>query len=86
MNGDTFLSCSAAKFSYNAPRAVNDEADPAGPPSGAPRTWPVECLEEATMSTQESSYTFAVLAALTVAVVVTFAALVRAFGGAQFLA
>ena len=57
-----------------------------GPPSGAPRSWPVECLEEATMSTQESSYTFAVLAALTVAVVVTFAALVRAFGGAQFLA
>jgi|PlaIllAssembly_1097288.scaffolds.fasta_scaffold147159_2 hypothetical protein len=38
------------------------------------------------MFTQESSYTYAVLTALTVAVVVTFVALFHAFGGAQFLA
>ena len=33
------------------------------------------------MFTQESSFTYAVLAALTVAVVVTFVALVHALGG-----
>jgi hypothetical protein len=38
------------------------------------------------MITQESSYTYAVLAALTVAVVVTFVALFHAFGGSSFLA
>jgi hypothetical protein len=38
------------------------------------------------MFTQESSYTYAVLAALTVAVVVTFVALVHAFSGSNFLA
>jgi|PlaIllAssembly_1097288.scaffolds.fasta_scaffold137007_1 hypothetical protein len=38
------------------------------------------------MITQESSYTYAVLAALTVAVVVTFVALAHAFGGSSFLA
>jgi|APFre7841882793_1041355.scaffolds.fasta_scaffold77565_2 hypothetical protein len=38
------------------------------------------------MFTQESSYTYAVLAALTVAVVATFVALVHAFSGSSFLA
>jgi hypothetical protein len=38
------------------------------------------------MFTQESSYTYVVLAALTVAVVVTFVALVHAFSGSSFLA
>jgi hypothetical protein len=38
------------------------------------------------MFTQESSYSYAVLTALTVAVVATFIALVHAFSGAQFLA
>jgi hypothetical protein len=36
------------------------------------------------MFTQESSYTYAVLTALTVTVVVTFVALVHALGGLQF--
>ena len=38
------------------------------------------------MFTQESSYAYAVLVALTVAVVVTFVALVHAFSGSSFLA
>ena len=38
------------------------------------------------MFTQESSYTYAVLAALTVAVVVTFVALVHALSGSSGLA
>lgn len=38
------------------------------------------------MFTQESSYTYAVLAALTVAVVVTFVALVHALSGPNVLA
>jgi Tfp pilus assembly protein PilX len=38
------------------------------------------------MFTQDSNYGFAILAALAVAVVVTFLALVRAYSGALFLA
>ena len=84
MSGGTILSCAAAKFSYNERRAVKDEADPVGPPNGAPRDPARREPGGGNMITQESSYTYAVLTALTVAVVVTFIALVHAFSGSWF--
>ena len=86
MTRGPIFSCTAAKFPYNWRREVNVQAGPVGPPSWCPADPAVTEPGGGTMFTQESSYTYAVLAALTVAVVATFVALIHAFSGSSFLA
>ena len=86
MKQGAVFSCAAANFAYNCVRAVTVQAGPVGPPSWCPPDPAAEEPGGGTMFTQESSYTYVVLAALTVAVVVTFVALAHAFSGSSFLA
>jgi len=60
------------------------EAGPAGPRSGAHRSGLADGLGGGAMFTQENSYTLAMVAALTVAMVTTLVALAHALHGVQF--